>query len=647
MVILLNTCYINSDMRRIAVVGLPNTGKSFTYNSLTGDYNLVANYPLTTIEIKRKTVTIRGEKYEIIDTPGLHDLFVHSEEELTMRNFLLNERPDGIIQCIDVNRVRQSLRLTLDLIELRIPMAICLNPIEDTDLDDIGIDPEKLSSFLGIPVVDLSRGDRRSDRLKGVLNELAESTLDLSYGPELDEIIDELEKELPTRVPYKRLAALLSVEGDSFILAGLGLDEHQTAAAEERFHTFYRQSRSNPVRILAKQRALLEEVILRGADMVSRTRPGKAAHMFAAAARHPILGLPILGVIIVLTYLLVVEGAGAVEGVLSGYVVDPIVERIGNAIGSDFLRDLLVGHYGILTLGLFNAFVTVLPILTAFFIMLGLLEDTGYLPNLSVLTRRILGRIGLSGKSVMSLVLGFGCKTMATLTTSNIRSRKEKTIAIYLIAFAIPCSAQLAIDIAILGRIGILAFGIYLVTLVSVEIAAGFILNKILPDEEGDEFIQELPPIRMPRIGAVLKKTGYRLLWFLKEAVPIFIIASAALFFVDWIGLLGAMKTALSPIVTGWLGLPLDIVEVLILSLARHEAAAGLLLGMVDGGALNYVQSIVAVVITTMFIPCFANIVAICKQLGVGRGLVITVIINVSSFVLAGILNWILIGAGL
>ena len=634
-------------MPRIAILGLPNTGKSEVYNRLTGDYNIVANYPLTTIEMKQKTVKIRGEKYEIIDTPGLHDLFVHSEEELLMRNFLLKDPPDGIIQCIDANRIRRSLRLTLDLIELGIPMAICLNSIDDTDLDDIGIDPEKLSGFLGVPVIDYTNSTGGGERLKGVLSNLSVSSLELSYGEELDAIAKELEASLPSDLLYTRLAALLLIERDGFILDALGPDNRDAIMAVERFQSLCRRNRSNPVRLLGKRRALLEEVILNGAGMVSRGRAGKAAHIFAEAARHPVFGFPILGAIIVVTYLLVVEGAGAVEGVLSGYIVDPVVERIYSAVESEVFRDLLVGPYGILTLGLFNALVTVLPILTAFFIILGLLEDTGYLPNLGVLTQRVLGRIGLTGKSVMSLVLGFGCKTMATLTTRSIRSKKEKMITIFLIAFAIPCSAQLAIDMAILGKIGIGAFLIYLFTLTVVEISAGFILNKVLPGEEGEDFIQELPPIRMPRLTAVLKKTGYRLLWFLKEAVPIFIVASIVLFAAEQIGLLGATKRVLSPVVTGWLGLPLDIVDVLILSLARHEAAAGLLLNMVDRGMLSYVQSLVAVVITTMFVPCFANIVAMCKQLGVVRGLTITVIINISSFILAGILNWILIASGL
>ncbi len=634
-------------MRRIAIVGLPNTGKSEIYNQLTGDYNIVANYPLTTIDMKQKTVKIRGEHYEIADTPGLHDLFVQSEEELAVRRFLLNERPDGVIQCIDSNRIRKSLRLTLDLIELRIPMAICLNSIDDTDLDDIGIEPEKLSNYLGVPVIDFSGGAARSERLKGVLRELRPSSLELSYGRELEDALSEFETSLPARIPFRRLAALLLVEGDSFILAGLDLNDAESTDVRGRFESFRRHSRGNPMRLLSNRRALLEEVILASAGVISRPKAGKAARMFAAASRHPVLGFLILGVIIFLTYLLIVEGAGAVGALLSGYIVDPIVARIFAAVRSDFWRDFLVGPYGILTLGLFNAFMTVLPILTAFFLMLGLLEDIGYLPNLSVLARRVLGRIGLSGKSVMSLILGVGCKTMATLTTRNITSKKEKTIAIYLIAFAIPCSAQLAIDIAILGKTGISAFVIYLVTLVSVEIAAGLILNKILPKEKGGEFIQELPPIRLPQMGAIVKKTGYRLLWFLKEAVPIFIIAAIVLFSIDRIGLLGAIENVMSPVVTRWLGLPLDIVKILILSLARHEAAAGLLLDLVDAGALSYVQSIVAVVITTMFVPCFANIVAMCKQLGVAKGLLIAIIINVSSFVFAGILNWILIAAGL
>ena len=444
---------------------------------------------------------------------------------------------------------------------------------------------------------------------------------------------------------YSRETALLLFEGDEFLLQRLtsgGEDSIEEPLAQLR-----NQYRGNINADLRRRRNLAENAILSGAVAELASKPGNFAGKFAAACRHPVWGFAIFCAIAVLVYLLVVEGAGAVEGFLSSRLVDPVIELVDNAVRAPFWNNLLIGHYGVLTLGLFNAFVTVLPILTAFFLVLGLLEDIGYLPNLSVLTRRILGKIGLTGKSVMSLVLGFGCKTMATLTTRGIRSKKERLIAIYLIAFAIPCSAQLAIDMAILGKMGVRAFIIAFATLAIVEIGAGFILNKLLPSEESEEFIQELSPIRRPDPKAILKKTGYRLYWFLKEAVPIFIIASVVLFLVDWIGVLDAMKRVLQPVVVGWLGLPLDIVEVLILSLARHEAAAGLLLKMVERGGLTYVQSIVAVVITTMFVPCFANIVAMCRQAGLARGLVMTFTINISAFILAGVLNWILISVGL
>ena len=195
----------------------------------------------------------------------------------------------------------------------------------------------------------------------------------------------------------------------------------------------------------------------------------------------------------------------------------------------------------------------------------------------------------------------------------------------------------------ILGRVGFVAFLIAYGTLGIVELGAGFVLNKFMKGEERSDFLQELPAIRVPNLKAILVKTYYRLYWFLKEAIPIFIIAAAGLFLLDKTGVLDALKRLLSPIVVNWLNLPIDIVDAFILSLARHEVAAALLLNMVDAGALSYIQCIVAVVITTMFVPCFANIVAMCKEMGVKTGIAMALAINISSFILAGILNWILI----
>jgi len=356
--------------------------------------------------------------------------------------------------------------------------------------------------------------------------------------------------------------------------------------------------------------------------------------------------VPILAAFLAITYFVVVHVAGWLASGLASLVTDPAVRLLSRVIPAGFWSDVLIGDYGLLTLGLFNAICTVLPILSVFFLLFALVEDSGYLPNITVLSRRLFAKVGLTGSSIIPLVLGFGCKTMATLTARNLRSRKERLIVVFLIAFAIPCSAQLGLNIAILGSFGPVAFAAAVAFLALVEVLAGVVLNLILPGDGAGEYLQELPPIRLPSLLAVAGKTGHRVLSFLREALPVFLVAAVVLFTADRLGMLGALKSVLRPVITGWLGLPVDTVDALILSMARHEAAAGLLLRMVGTGAINASQAVVAVSITTMFVPCIANIVSMFRVLGWKAGLVETISINVSAFALAGVLNHFLLLVG-
>jgi len=633
-------------VKKLAIVGLPNTGKSQVFNNLTGEYTLVANYPLTTVEMKRTRCEIGGEPYELIDTPGLHCLYIHSEEELIVRDMIFKEVPDVIIQCIDANQLKQSLTLTADLLELGIPMVISLNAIDETARRGVWIDSDGLSRLLGVPVVESIPVNGLGTReLKAAINKARRGKWSLRYGEIVDDGISAIVSELPEEMSFKRKAAVLLLLADPFLADYLRAEYGQEKVAQLKkvVNRVRRQFRGNFGRVLNNKRSRWVNETVENATKKQKITPGEFSKAFGRLSRHPVFGLPILFFFLVTTYLLVTHVAGFLDGILSAVLLDPTIEYITGLLPSGFWNEFLVGNYGILTLGLFNAIVTVLPILSVFFLMFAFLEDIGYIPNLCVLTKRVFDKIGLTGKAVMPLVLGFGCKTMATLTTRGLRSRKEKFIAVYLIAFALPCSAQMGIDMAIFGRIGIKAFMIGYGALALIELCAGLALNKIIKEEERSDFMQELPAIRFPSPKAIVTKTYYRLYWFLKEAIPIFIIAAAALFLFDKTGILDLTKTLMNPIVEGWLGLPRDIVDVLILAAARHEAAAGLTLRMVDAGALNYVQCIVTVVITTMFVPCFANVVAMCKQMGVKTGIAMALAINMSSFILAGILNWILI----
>jgi len=645
-----------AELKKIVIVGLPNTGKSQVFYNLTGQYTLVANYPFTTVEIKKTKCRIDGETYEVIDTPGLHCLYIHSEEELIVRDMIFSEKPDVIIQCIDANLLKQSLTLTADLLELGIPMVISLNAIDETSRRGVWIDSDGLSRLLGVPVIEsIAVNNLGTNQLKATISKARIGKWPVKYGEIIDSGISDIASRLPEDIRFKRKAAVLLMLDDPFLADYLTkkYGSEKIAKLTEQVNRIKRQFRANIGQAINNKRSRWMEELAENTTRKQKISLGEFSKSFGRLSRHPVFGIPILLFFLLTTFLLVVHVAGFLDEILSATLLDPTIGFIeaffkaeDGSIKAQFWYDFLVGHYGILTLGLFNAIVTVLPILSVFFLMFGFLEDIGYMLNLCVLVKRIFGKIGLTGKAIMPLVLALGCKTMATLFTKSLRSRKEKFIAVYLIAFAIPCAAQLAIDMGIIGRLGnlrLLGFLIAYGTLAIVEISAGFLLNKTIKNDEKSDFLQELPAIRIPNPKAIIVKTYYRLYWFLKEALPIFIIAAAALFFVDKVGLLDLMKKGLSPIVVGWLGLPLDIVDALILSLARHEAAAGLLLDMVDEGSLNFIQCVVAVTITTMFVPCFANIVAMCKEMGVKTGLAMTVAINMSSFVLSGILNWILV----
>lgn len=645
-----------AEVKKIAIVGLPNTGKSQVFNNLTGTYTLVANYPLTTVETERAGCNINGQSYEVIDTPGLHCLYIHSEEELVVRDMIFSEKPDVIVQCIDANQLKQSLTLTADLMELGIPMVISLNAIDETAKKGIWIDSGGLSHQLGVLVIEsIAINGIGTNQLKAAISKACIGKWPVKYGEIIDTGISTIASLLPEQLWFKQKAAVLLLLDDPFLAEYLTkkYGTEKIAPLIQQVDKIKNRFRASIGHAVNNKRSRWLDELVKNTTKKQKISHGEFSKAFGRLSRHPVFGIPILIFFLITTFLLVVHVAGFLDGILTATLVDPTIGFIeglfkaeDGSIQARFWYDFLVGHYGILTLGIFNAIVTVLPILSVFFLMFGFLEDIGYMPNLCVLVKRIFEKIGLTGKAIMPLVLALGCKTMATLFTKSLKSRKEKFIAVYLIAFAIPCAAQLAIDMGIIGKLGnlrLLGFLIAYGTLAIVEIGVGFLLNKTIKDDEKSDFILELPAIRVPSPKAIIVKTYYRLYWFLKEALPIFIIAAVALFFVDKIGLLDLIKTVLSPVVVGWLGLPIDIVDALILSLARHEAAAGLLLDMVDSGALNFIQCVVAVTITTMFVPCFANIVAMCKQMGVKTGLAMTVAINMSSFVLAGILNWILV----
>ncbi|MBF0396282.1 MAG: ferrous iron transport protein B [Desulfobacterales bacterium] len=634
-------------VKKIMIAGLPNTGKSLIFSNMTGMFTLVANSPITTIILKKAFCKIYNETYEVIDTPGLHSLYIHSEEELIVRNAIFSERPDVIIQCFDANLLKQSLTLTLDLLTLGIPLVICLNAVDETSRKGIWIDSDKLSRILGVPVVEsIALQAKGVSEIKEAVLMAKIGKLNIRYGNIIEDGLSLIENNLPADLYYKHTIAFLCLINDTAISQyikekcdSIVFDKITTDVAKIK-QTF----KGSIIRVINNSRNNLIDDIFEQVVKRYKLVPYEISKTLATLSRHPIWGIPIFVGIMYIMFFMVVHVANHISEWMDNVFWVPVEKSINEIFPVGFWHDFLIGNHGVLSLGLANALLTILPILTVFFFMYNILEDTGYIPNLSVLTRRLLRRFGLSGSAIMPLSLGFGCKTMATLTTKILKSRKEKYIAIYLIAFGIPCAAQLGVNMSILGMLGAKAFAIVFSVLIFIEVSTGIILNKVIKSQEEQElFIMELPPIRLPSPRLVLKKTYYRLYWFLRESLMVFIYAALTLFTFDKIGVLNALKNFLNPIVKGFLGLPLSMVDAIILSMVRREAAGALMINLIKRDELNYVQAIVAVVLTSMLVPCFANIMAMIKELGTKSAIFMTLTINISSFLISGALNHVLV----
>ena len=539
---------------RVALVGNPNVGKSVVFGRLTGRYATVSNYPGTTVAVTRGRALIGAEVCDIIDTPGVNALAgVLSEDEQITRTVLAGDTTDIVIQVVDARNIRRGLMLTAHIAAFGRPVVVALNMVDEALARGIAVDAKELAQELGVPVVEMVAVEGRG--------------------------LQALRDALPS-------AGRLSVTtpGD---LASAAAWAH-TATARVRH-------------VSTVSLATIQEAIAR-------------------ATRRPLTGLPILALVLYTLYLFVgVFGAqtlvGFFEEVVFGQFVNPAAAWLLAVVPFAVVREFFVGEYGLITMGLTYAIAIVLPVVTTFFLLFGFLEDSGYIPRLAVFSDRIFRAMGLNGKAVLPMVLGLGCDTMATMTTRILATPKERLIAILLLALGIPCSAQLA---TILGILGGVSFGA-LLTLFGVVLAQMFVVGwlaaRILPGRRS-EFIIELPPIRLPRLANVLTKTRLRVWWYLGEAVPLFLVGTMLLFLLDKAHLLGALAAAGRPIVHGLLGLPDATAEIFVMGFLRRDYGAAGLFRLAESGQLSAVQAVVALTVMTLFIPCVANFLMIVRERG-------------------------------
>ena len=636
--------------RIIALVGTPNVGKSVVFSLLTGKYANVSNYPGTTVEVYRGAFLDGKVAREVVDTPGVTSLVPRSEDESVARDILLAGRDTIVLQIADAKNLERNLVLTTQLAELGLPMVLAVNMIDEAGSAGISVKTDLLSELVGVPVVATAATEKRGiAKLIQSVEAARPPHLNVHYDAKITQAVAKIVQLLPSSIERKEALALMLLSDDPPLKARL---HHQYPSLDmEEIDRVIRNTQKHFRRPLSyvinwSRRQTVQELLTRTVRHDAIRIPS-VSEWLGNIAQHPVFGVPLLLIILYLVKVIAGDiGAGIcvdfIETTVFGKFINPgAVWLAQHVVPWQWLQELLVGEFGLVTMGLTYAIAIVLPVVGFFFIIFGILEDTGYLPRLAVMVNKIFRAMGLSGKAVLPLVLGLGCDTMATLTARILDTKKERIIATLLLALAIPCSAQLGVILGILGEMSGSAFAVYVGVIVMQLFVVGFAASKILPGGRSD-FLLDIPPFRIPRLGNLVAKTLYRLAWYLKEAVPLFLLGTFVLFLFDKLHLLAAIEHVASPIVTRFLGLPQKATQAFIMGFLRRDYGAAGINALFEQDMLTIAQTLVSLVVITLFVPCIANVFVIIKEQGLAKAAAIVSFVFAYAIVAGGVFNFVL-----
>lgn len=572
-------------VRSVVLAGNPNVGKSLFFGHLTGLYAEVSNYPGTTVEISRGRL---GEA-DLIDTPGIYGVSSFNDEERVARDIILGA--DVILNVVDATHLERDLFLTRQLIDMGKPLVVALNFMDEVERDGLFVDVALLAERLGVEVLPTAAVSGKGlDALPRALDRARRGSCE-------EELCFSLRTLKEQGIP--RADALLVLEGDTFVAGRAGVDP-----GSEREHLYLRRR--------TRVNALVEEVV-RDDSSVTRAR-----EILGRATVNPLSGIPIMAAVLWAMYELIgVWVAGEVVGLTEGTIMQGIYEPWIRAVVSGILPEgsvpgeLLVGEFGLLTMTVTYLFGLLLPLVLGFFLCLAVLEDSGYLPRLATLVDRLMTYVGLNGRAVIPIILGFGCVQLGTITTRLLATKREKTIASSLLNLAIPCSAQIGVIAGMLAAAGGGLVLLYLAVIFTALALLGTLLNRLLPGVSSP-LLLDLPPLRLPRPGNVLRKMGNRSWFFMREAAPWFVFGSLAVATLQVTGGLEVWQRAMGPLTEGWLRLPREAATSFVMGMVRRDFGAA---GLTDL-ALSPIQVVVSLVVITLFVPCIASLMVLFKERG-------------------------------
>ena len=636
----------------LLLVGNPNVGKSALFSRLTGKYVTVSNYPGTTVDVTRGRFRRGAVDSEVIDTPGIYSLLPHSEDEIVTRDLLLEYPEARVVLVLDAKNLQRGLVLSQQLSELGVPYCVALNMMDEALGQRFRIDIPALSSALGVPVVPtVATTGKGMKELEAAMAEAVPGNftcpLPDDFKNAIEAVAADLEQDVPGHIA-RFLAQGLLVEPHSMpVKLRAGIDRQRLDRINRNVAMGKRGLDVSVNTAVSACRRAVINLLLDRLEYAPGRQPGGFSVRLGRLCTHPVWGLGMAGLVLFLVYEFVgVFGAGTLVDLMENKLFAELLNPAVISFADKYLpfagvRDFLVGDYGVITMALTYSLAIILPVVGTFFIAFGILEDSGYMPRLAVMANRLFRRLGLHGKAVLPMILGLGCDTMATLTTRILDTRKERMMVTLLLALGVPCSAQLAVIFGMLGSVSAWGLLIWLGVVTAVMVTTGSIAARLIPGQSSD-FILELPPMRLPGIKNILVKTAARMEWYLKEAVPLFILGTVVLFTMDRLDVLKVIHGVAAPLVEGFLGLPVEATDAFMVGFLRRDYGAAGLLDLQRQGMMDPRQVVVSLVIITLFVPCIANFFVMIKERGwKAAGLMLGVIIVIALSV-GGALNGVL-----
>ena len=602
---------------KVALVGQPNVGKSSLFTRLTGVGVISSNYPGTTVEFDEGVVTRNGKTVSVHDLPGTYSMSGNSDDEKVVLRDLWEGRNDTVILVADATNLVSSLVLCFEALELGLPTIIALTKIDEARKRN-RIDIDALSGILGVPVMPVS--SKTSEGVDALADAVCEgraraSGFRVEYMPDIEKAIVALEDGLPDNLKFnKRGVAVKLLEESEPFDEMIGTDLKHTVAVMKKL---YRDGtgQSLAVGIASSRYAEAENIV---SDVVSEsdTKPSLADRI-SDVMITPVTGIPILlAVCLVILTTIVYVGSfldGVVSSVYEAVVGTAIIDLGGD---SEFWTAVLTGIDGSI-----QAIMSlVIPYIMVFYIILGILEDSGYLTRAVVLLDRTMHHFGLHGGSFIPIIVGLGCNVPAIMAVRTVQSRREKVILSSMIVMAVPCSAQMAIIMGATGSYSgiVYALGI-LVMLVCLAVVTGVLMNRFMKYEPSN-LAMELPDLQVPSAKNVLFKTWYRIKDFFYIAFPLLVVGSIVVELLLQYDLLDVIVDPLSPVIVGMLGLPAVCSIAFIVGILRKEMALGMLQILAGGVALEAFmtpdQFVVFGVVMAVYMPCVATLITMWREIG-------------------------------